>query len=210
MGRSKNVDDPEIMTPQVDVEKLQHKDMSKITSQDSEPQENVLGDHFDNVPLETEKQGNVEESIRAENSKKEAPGTVSIFRLFAFADPLDYLLLTIGSLSAIVHGAAMPIFFLFFGQLIDGFGANVDNPTKTANTVNKVYIRASRMFSTSDQHEPSLLRIAFFLASDKLMICCGFQYALYMLYLGVTVWVASWGGELLLSRTTKLSSCLST
>lgn len=79
-------------------------------------------------------------SMQLENIKdmKAAQGTVPLFRLFAFADSLDYLLLSIGTVAALVHGAAMPMTFLFFGDLIDGFGTNLDNPTKTAEDVNKV------------------------------------------------------------------------
>lgn len=68
---------------------------------------------------------------------KGAGGSVSIFKLFAFADPLDYLLMFVGSIGAATHGAALPVFFLFFGKLLNGFGANVHNPDKVANIVGK-------------------------------------------------------------------------
>ncbi|KAG0606707.1 hypothetical protein M758_9G161600 [Ceratodon purpureus] len=135
MGRSK-VGDPEIMAPQADAESLQHEDLTKVMSQDSKPQENVV----DNVVLKTKKEmvkkrKDGDKDVPGE--KKEAPGSVPFYRLFSFADPLDYLLMTVGTISAITHGAAMPVFFLFFGKLIDGFGSNVDNPVNTADTVNK-------------------------------------------------------------------------
>ncbi|KAG0587384.1 hypothetical protein KC19_2G160800 [Ceratodon purpureus] len=60
---------------------------------------------------------------------------VSIFRLFAFADPLDYLLMFIGSVGAACHGCALPVYILFFGKMLDGFGTNANNPDKTADTV---------------------------------------------------------------------------
>jgi hypothetical protein len=65
-------------------------------------------------------------------------GSVSIFRLFSYADGLDYLLMFIGFAGAAVHGCALPVFFLFFGKLLNGFGDNVNNPHKAADTVSKV------------------------------------------------------------------------
>lgn len=76
-------------------------------------------------------------NMNDEKEKKEE-GSVPLLRLFAFADRFDYLLLCIGTLGAIVHGASMPIFLLFFGNVINGFGSNINNPSKTAVEVNKV------------------------------------------------------------------------
>lgn len=87
---------------------------------------------------------------KEEKSEKDAPkagGSVSIFKLFAFADGLDYLLILIGTLGAAAHGAALPVFFLFFGKLLDGFGANVNNPKKTADVVSQVRIQRRTEFS---------------------------------------------------------------
>lgn len=77
--------------------------------------------------------------VEKKKKKKEAPGgSVSIFKLFAFADPLDYLLMFVGTVGAAVHGLALPIAFLFFGKLLNGFGANVANPDKTSSVVGQV------------------------------------------------------------------------
>jgi hypothetical protein len=63
---------------------------------------------------------------------------VSIFKLFAFADPLDYFLIFLGTLGAAVHGCALPVFFLFFGKLLNGFGSFASQPDKMANIVGTV------------------------------------------------------------------------
>lgn len=145
MGRSNDGSNPgQILgqsNRQADAESLQHEELS--TGTESKPQfnngSNHNGSHVDDVAKGKEK----DEPPGGGNSKKDAPaaGSVPFFRLFAFADPMDYLLLTIGTVAAVAHGAALPVFFLFFGNLIDGFGSTESNPAKTADEVNKVTTR---------------------------------------------------------------------
>ncbi|EFJ06167.1 hypothetical protein SELMODRAFT_236608 [Selaginella moellendorffii] len=58
--------------------------------------------------------------------------------MYAFADPLDYLLMAIGTLGAVVHGLAVPVYFYFFGRLVDAFGENYANPSSMASEVSTV------------------------------------------------------------------------
>ncbi|BBN07935.1 ATP-binding cassette, subfamily B (MDR/TAP), member 1 [Marchantia polymorpha subsp. ruderalis] len=62
---------------------------------------------------------------------------VPFYKLFMFADWWDYLLIVLGTIGACVHGVSVPIFFLFFGALIDAFGANYANPQKMGQEVSK-------------------------------------------------------------------------
>lgn len=75
-------------------------------------------------------------------AEKKVGGSVSMYKLFGFADPFDYFLIFVGTVGAAAHGCALPVFFLFFGKLLDGFGANANNPGKTADVVGKVVQQA--------------------------------------------------------------------
>lgn len=59
--------------------------------------------------------------------------------LFRFADGLDYVLMAIGSIGAIVHGSSLPIFLRFFADLVNSFGSNANNIDKMMQEVLKVY-----------------------------------------------------------------------
>ncbi|GJN26261.1 hypothetical protein PR202_gb14180 [Eleusine coracana subsp. coracana] len=60
----------------------------------------------------------------AGDGKKRVDQAVAFHELFTFADKWDLMLMAAGSLGALAHGAAMPLFFLLFGDLINGFGKN--------------------------------------------------------------------------------------
>ncbi|AQK44035.1 ABC transporter B family member 19 [Zea mays] len=69
--------------------------------------------------------------------KKRPEQSVAFHELFGFADPLDWLLMAAGSAGAVVHGAAMPVFFLLFGELVNGFGKNQHNLRRMTDEVSK-------------------------------------------------------------------------
>lgn len=50
------------------------------------------------------------------------PPSVPFFRLFAYADALDWTLMTLGSVAAAIHGAALPLYLYVLGRIIDLFG----------------------------------------------------------------------------------------
>ncbi|KAL1550313.1 ABC transporter B member 11 [Salvia divinorum] len=50
--------------------------------------------------------------------------TVPFHRLFAFADPVDQVLMVVGSVGAVGNGLCMPLMTILFGDLIDSFGQN--------------------------------------------------------------------------------------
>ncbi|KAK9107689.1 hypothetical protein Syun_023700 [Stephania yunnanensis] len=70
---------------------------------------------YDVVTAESEK-NNKDDEDRVTN--------VPFYELFSFADELDWLLMSVGTIGAVIHGSAMPVFFLLFGRMINGFGKN--------------------------------------------------------------------------------------
>ncbi|KAK8280303.1 hypothetical protein V6Z11_D09G166800 [Gossypium hirsutum] len=82
---------------------------------------------------ETKKEG-------SNNGSGEKPGdvpSVGFGELFRFADGLDYVLMGIGSLGALVHGCSLPIFLRFFADLVNSFGSNANNMDKMMQEVLK-------------------------------------------------------------------------
>ena len=82
-------------------------------------------------PIKQGKEGDVKKK------KEEAP-SVAFWRLFSFADGYDVLLIILGTVGACVHGVAIPVFFIFFGKLINAFGTYYNNPEKMSAEVSKV------------------------------------------------------------------------
>ncbi|CAM6099091.1 unnamed protein product [Calypogeia fissa] len=73
--------------------------------------------------------------------KDEAIQTVSLRKLFEFADGIDVLLMIVGSIGAIGAGVAQPLMTLLFGELINAFGQNYATSThRLVHEVNKVVL----------------------------------------------------------------------
>ncbi|XP_043807365.1 ABC transporter B family member 2 isoform X2 [Manihot esculenta] len=78
---------------------------------------------------------------------------VPLLKLFAFADLYDYVLMGLGSLGACVHGASVPVFFIFFGKLINIIGLAYLFPKQASHRVAKysldfVYLSIVILFSS--------------------------------------------------------------
>jgi ATP-binding cassette, subfamily B (MDR/TAP), member 1 len=75
----------------------------------------------------------------AEDEKPAPPApAVGLLQLFRFADSLDYVLMAIGSVGALVHGCSLPVFLRFFADLVNSFGSNADDPDTMVREVVKV------------------------------------------------------------------------
>ncbi|XP_020260798.1 ABC transporter B family member 2-like isoform X2 [Asparagus officinalis] len=100
----------------------------------------------DNNHEETHKKnGGGEESKKAQK--------VPFLKLFSFADSWDYLLMAVGSVGACVHGASVPVFFIFFGKLINIIGIAYLFPASVNDRVAKysldfVYLGIVMLFSS--------------------------------------------------------------
>ncbi|KAJ1418721.1 P-loop containing nucleoside triphosphate hydrolase [Sesbania bispinosa] len=56
-------------------------------------------------------------------SKNEATNSLPLYKLFSFADPLDHLLMFVGTVGATGNGISMPLMLLIFGNMINAFGS---------------------------------------------------------------------------------------
>ncbi|KAF8396545.1 hypothetical protein HHK36_018169 [Tetracentron sinense] len=78
-----------------------------------------------------------EEKKNGDENPISKPPSVSLSELFRFADKLDYVLMTIGTVGAIVHGCSLPLFLRFFADLVNSFGSNANNMDKMMQEVLK-------------------------------------------------------------------------
>ncbi|GFQ02953.1 ABC transporter b family member 19 [Phtheirospermum japonicum] len=78
----------------------------------------------------------VGKAMPAESEKKKEQ-SLPFYQLFSFADNYDLILMVTGSLGAIIHGSSMPVFFLLFGEMVNGFGKNQMDLMKMTHEVAK-------------------------------------------------------------------------
>lgn len=71
-------------------------------------------------------------------AERKKPRKVSLLKLFSFADFYDYVLMAIGSVGACLHGVSVPVFFIFFGKLINIIGMAYLFPKEASHKVAKV------------------------------------------------------------------------
>ncbi|CAK8540337.1 unnamed protein product [Lathyrus sativus] len=93
----------------------------------------------------------MESSNEGDERKKEHK--VPFLKLFSFADSYDYFLMFVGSIGACVHGASIPVFFIFFGKLINVIGLAYLFPKEASHQVAKysldfVYLSIAMLFSS--------------------------------------------------------------
>lgn len=72
-------------------------------------------------------------------AEKKKEQSLPFYQLFSFADKYDWILMLCGSVGAVVHGSSMPVFFLLFGEMVNGFGKNQTDLSKMTEEVAKVH-----------------------------------------------------------------------
>ncbi|KAM5568512.1 hypothetical protein ABKV19_016195 [Rosa sericea] len=90
-----------------------------------------------------ESQNGLESSSNKEDASKSKEGgtkTVPFFKLFSFADSMDYLLMSVGTISAIGNGMCLPLMTVIMGDVINSFGES-GNSNKVVDTVSKVALK---------------------------------------------------------------------
>lgn len=80
-----------------------------------------------------------EEEEKKKEKSDEKTKTVPLYKLFAFADSYDLLLMICGSIGAVGNGVSIPLMTLLFGDLIDSFGQNQNNKD-IVDVISKVMI----------------------------------------------------------------------
>ncbi|KAL1222819.1 ABC transporter B family member 10 [Cardamine amara subsp. amara] len=88
-----------------------------------------------------------------EEAKEKNRSSVSLFKLFSFADFFDCVLMVLGSIAACIHGASVPVFFIFFGKLINIIGLAYLLPQEASHKVAKysldfVYLSVVILFAS--------------------------------------------------------------
>ncbi|KAE8697979.1 ABC transporter B family member 12 [Hibiscus syriacus] len=108
--------------------------------------DNSFNGDFDLNEASVSKSGLVPEKDRGMNGGNrnletpkgnEKTNTVPFFKLFAFADATDVLLMIAGTIGAIGNGISMPLMTILFGELTDSFGQNQNN-NEVVNSVSEV------------------------------------------------------------------------
>ncbi|XP_031402386.1 ABC transporter B family member 4-like isoform X2 [Punica granatum] len=91
------------------------------------------------VPQKT-KTERTEQTSNKSKDKEEIPHRVPHYKLFSFADPVDYLLMVVGSIAAVGNGISIPLMTIVFGEVVNSFGQNSDSE-RTINAVSKVSLK---------------------------------------------------------------------
>ncbi|KAM2745612.1 hypothetical protein PS2_021317 [Malus domestica] len=73
-------------------------------------------------------------------SKEDGTKTVPFHKLFSFADSLDYLLMSVGTISAIGNGICLPLMTIILGDLINSFGG-AGNTKGVVDAVSEVALK---------------------------------------------------------------------
>ncbi|XP_061365672.1 ABC transporter B family member 2-like isoform X2 [Gastrolobium bilobum] len=88
-----------------------------------------------------------------EGGERKKEHKVPLLKLFSFADFYDFVLMFVGSVGACIHGASVPVFFIFFGKLINIIGLAYLFPKEASHQVAKysldfVYLSIAILFSS--------------------------------------------------------------
>lgn len=108
--------------------------------------------------------------VKMEEESGKKKEKVSFFGLFSAADKIDCVLMLIGSLGAIIHGAALPVFFILFGRMIDSLGHFSSNPHELSSKISEVRC----LYSTSSvmsQSRNLITAVVNALSLSMLFIC---------------------------------------
>ncbi|XP_044945696.1 ATP-dependent translocase ABCB1 [Mustela putorius furo] len=125
------------------------------------------------------------------DEKKEKKPTVSTFAMFRYSNWLDKLYMLVGTMAAIIHGAALPLMMLVFGKMTDSFAnAGIAGNVTFINTTNG-----------SNPNEPPFVNIL-----EEEMTTYAYYYSgigagvLVAAYIQVSFWCLAAGRQILRIR----------
>ncbi|KAI4311051.1 hypothetical protein MLD38_035987 [Melastoma candidum] len=72
--------------------------------------------------------------------KPKVVNSVPFYRLFSFTDPVDRVLMFLGSVAAVGHGLSMPLMTVILGEVVNTFGMT-NNPGGVAHSVSRVALK---------------------------------------------------------------------
>ena len=90
-----------------------------------------------NTNKTTEQSGGQQHSELGHKKKEVVNNAVPYYKLFSFADSTDYMLMILGTITAIGNGLCIPFTAVVLGELTDSFGQNV-NTRHVVHDVSKV------------------------------------------------------------------------
>lgn len=113
-------------------------DPLKPTERDRDPEDPKAQNGEMEATGDSKKENGGASSSSTAGEKPEAVTAVAFGELFRFADGLDYVLMGIGSVGALVHGCSLPLFLRFFADLVNSFGSYANDVDKMMQEVLKV------------------------------------------------------------------------
>ncbi|KAG7593138.1 ABC transporter-like [Arabidopsis thaliana x Arabidopsis arenosa] len=89
--------------------------------------------------IEPPSNGNIhaETEVKKEEKKNMKKESVSLMGLFSAADNLDCFLMFLGGLGTCIHGGTLPLFFVFFGGMLDSLGNLSTDPNAISSRVSQ-------------------------------------------------------------------------
>ena len=81
--------------------------------------------------------GYEQDSDSKSRRNKKVAHKVPYYKLFSFADPVDYVLMVVGTITAVGSGISMPLMTVLLGEIINSFGKTLDRK-QVVHEVSKV------------------------------------------------------------------------
>ncbi|XP_078283932.1 ATP-dependent translocase ABCB1-like [Rhinoraja longicauda] len=139
--------------------------------------------HINGDTEETNKSNDVpsdkpqDEKSKTKDEKRKKIEMVSPLSLFRYADCEDKLLMVLGSVAAIIHGFAMPLMIIVFGELVDSFVNDAIMKNVTANST----LNATGNFTETLEEQMTRFSYYYVVAGGGVLIAAFIQISFWSL-----------------------------